>query len=474
MRAMGLLLLATSAGAVGVDVPGGATIALDVSNRVRGEFVDWFDAPGLNARHAFVHNRFRLGVRLVIDPIEVGLEYQNTVIGAVPEDAPGPGGAYRANTNRDTQVGNWIREGWLGVRHRLDDYELRLRVGRQTYYDGAELESADPTLSWLRGVRVSERLIGPFDFTAVGRSFDGVLATVDHRTFVLTGFAFHPTSGGFEIDAGRDVSGIDLAGASYALKDRPGFERTNARLFWIYYADDRPGDGDVVALDNRPEAVRAADRDEIVFSTVGADLLHVWPVGPGAVDLLAWTAGQFGDWQRLDHRAWAFALEAGYRLPDWPAEPWLRGGLFRSSGDDDPADGRHETFHQLLPTARKYAQVPFYNLMNDQDVFMQVLLHPTPALQMRIDGHWLQVAESADLAYFGGGATKDDFFGFGGVPARGERDLAHVVDLEATYRFSKYLSASAYYAHAFGQGVVRAAFDDAQLDYGYVELTVSF
>jgi hypothetical protein len=60
------------------------------------------------------------------------------------------------------------------------------------------------------------------------------------------------------------------------------------------------------------------------------------------------------------------------------------------------------------------------------------------------------------------------------VPARGERDLAYVVDLEATYRFSKHLSASAYYAHAFGQGVVRAAFDDAHLDYGYVELTVSF
>jgi uncharacterized protein with beta-barrel porin domain len=112
--------------------------------------------------------------------------------------------------------------------------------------------------------------------------------------------------------------------------------------------------------------------------------------------------------------------------------------------------------------------------MNNQDVFVQFLAKPVPALQVQVDGHWLQVSESADLAYFGGGATKDDFYGYGGIPESGARDLAYLVDLGLTYTFSKHLSAYAYYGHAFGQGVVGASFQDTQLDYGYVEVTVSF
>ena len=42
------------------------------------------------------------------------------------------------------------------------------------------------------------------------------------------------------------------------------------------------------------------------------------------------------------------------------------------------------------------------------------------------------------------------------------------------YAVTAHLSAYAYYGHAFGQDVVRASFADAQLDYAYVEVTLSF
>jgi hypothetical protein len=448
---------------------------------VRTEFSGWFDpaadsGPGSNADYVFVHNRFRLGFDLKLAPLELYVEYQNTVLGAVPEDGGGPGGVYYANTARSTQVGNWVRQGWLRWTHDTHAYHLEATVGRQLYSDGGEITPVDPTLAWLRRWRIAERLIGPFDYTASGRSFDGVVTKIQHEVFDLTMMALQPTSGGYEIDAGRNIPEITLAGLALTLRERPGFERTNARVFWLYYADDRPDDDDVIVLDNRPLAVRAADTDNLALQTYGVDFLHVHPLGPGLVDVLGWGAGQFGNWQQLDHVAWAFALEAGYQLPQLWAKPWARVGYFRGSGDSDPSDDTHQTFFQMLPTARQYAQTPFYNLMNNGDTFLQLLLKPRPDLGLRSEAHWLQVAETSDFAYSGGGATKDTFWGYAGLPAGGSDNhgLAYLLDLGITYQPTPSLLFYAYYGHAFGQDVIRANYEDTQLDYGYVEATLSF
>ena len=109
--------------------------------------------------------------------------------------------------------------------------------------------------------------------------------------------------------------------------------------------------------------------------------------------------------------------------------PWLRAGYDHASGDDDPNDGEHRTFFQVLPTARIYSQFPFYNLMNDEDLFVQILATPWSRVNVRADYHWLRLTESHDLWYSGGGATNAHVFGFSGIPAGGNRDLAHVVDM---------------------------------------------
>jgi hypothetical protein len=94
------------------------------------------------------------------------------------------------------------------------------------------------------------------------------------------------------------------------------------------------------------------------------------------VDGLTYGYGQFGDWQSLTQRAWAYGVEAGYRFTDVWAKPWLRAGINSASGDTDPNDRTHGTFFQILPTARTYAQLPFFNLMNVQDLFASLLLRP--------------------------------------------------------------------------------------------------
>jgi hypothetical protein len=156
------------------------------------------------------------------------------------------------------------------------------------------------------------------------------------------------------------------------------------------------------------------------------------------------------------------------------AAPWLRAGYNRSSGDDNPADDTHGTFLQLLPTARIYAQFPFFNLMNNEDLFTQLILKPHSRVTLRSDYHWLRVTESVDLWYAGGGATNSKVFGFAGLPASGRHELAQLVDASVTLSLLKQLTAYAYYGRAFGQGVVKATFAGASADYGYVELTFRY
>jgi hypothetical protein len=457
--------------------PGGSAFTLSASNRLRGELADWFDAGGgaSNSDYAFLGNRTQVGLLAKWRGLSGFLQYQHTVLSDVPQHAPGVGGTYRTNTASDVQEGGWLRQGWLQGTATSGDWRLTTQGGRMRYQDGLESVSPDPVLEWLRKNRIGERLLGPFDYTHVGRSFDGGRVAAETPAFLLSGFYFLPTSGGFEISAGRHM-GIDLGGLSVMKKDDPHFvPGLEARLFWIHYRDHRPDDGDVVVLDNRPLAERQADRRGIEVETIGGELVYTRALGPGAVEGLVWSAGQVGEWQSLDQRGWAWAVEGGYRLTRVPWTPWLRAGVFRSSGDDDPADGDHDTFFQLLPTARIYAQTPFYDLMNNQDVMAQIILRPAAGLTTRMDVHWLGVTEGRDLLYFGAGATKRDFFGYGGTPAGGSHETATVLEASASYTVSRNLDVAAYCGHAFGHAVVRHGFPrDTDLTYGYVEGTLAF
>jgi len=457
--------------------PGGSSFTLSASNRLRGEFADWFDAGGAasNSDYGYLGNRTQVGLLAKWKTVSGFLQYQHTILEDVPQNAPGVGGTYRANTKSDFQEGGWLRQGWLQGEATHGDWKYTVQGGRVRYQDGTESVSKQPLLEWIRRNRIAERLIGPFDFTHVGRSFDGGRVTFENPVALLSGFYFLPTSGGFEISAGRHM-GIDLGGLSLMKKDSPAFlPGLESRLFYVHYRDHRPGDGDVVVLDNRPLPARQADQRDIEVETVGGEVVYTRALGPGYVEGLAWSAGQFGEWQSLDQESWAYALEGGYRFADVPWTPWVRAGIFRSSGDDDPADDDHGTFFQLLPTSRIYAYTPFYNLMNNQDVMLQLLARPLGRLATRLDFHWLRVTEGRDLLYFGGGATKRDFFGYGGTPAGGKHETAYQLELTLTYTVSRNLELSTYVGHAFGQAVVRNAFlRDSELTYGFVEGTVTF
>ncbi len=455
------------------DGPFGSHVRLEISDRIRYERVDWFrTAPGSATRnydYGFTGNKLQIGVRLTSTPLEMFVQYQNSVLTSLPKNAPGPGGNYFTNTPEVNQEKGILRNAWVRWKNALEVSGLSLQAGRQLFRDGLEAPASDPTALWVQKNRIADRLIGPFDFTHVGRSFDGGIVAFDDTATNVTLFGFVPTWGGFEIDANKELE-IALAGGSINTKGFEALPGLSGRLFGIWYRDRR----DLVPVDNRPLAVREADDGDIEVFSLGTHWIQVAEVGPGKLDALVWATTQFGDWQSQDHQAWAYALELGFQLDELWSKPWLRVGLNQSSGDPDPNDGDHESFFQVLPTARLYAFFPFYNLMNNRDLFAQLILEPAPSVSLSTTAHWLRVTESDDLLYAGGGATSNSVFGFASTASGGRKGIGTMLDLSLSWQATKWLTIAGYYAHVFGCGMIDEAFEGNDASYAFAEATVAW
>jgi hypothetical protein len=450
--------------------------------RSRLEMWDFFQpsgAAGANNAYEFFGSDLRASAAYTESWFDLFVEGQAVLLANLPANAAGTaaegpfgtGAVYRSsNGNEGNDATVYLRQASLKLK-KLGVRGLSLKGGRQSFADAKEAIPADPTLAWLQNTRVAERLIGPFDFTYAGRSFDSVLAQWNKRAWTLTGFYGKPTQGGFAIDGMNEIDDLDVAYGSVNMNHPDFAQNTAARLFYLYYGDERP----LVKLDNRPLAARQADTGDIAIHTIGADVLQLVPTALGPVDLLGWFAWQTGDWGSLDQSSWALALEAGIQPAEWPWKPWIRAGYNAGSGDSNPNDGTHETFFQVLPTVRQYSLSTLYNTMNTQDAFVQLVLRPRAGLVWRTDYHLVRLTEDDDLWYFGGGATrnrKQPGFGFGGRPSGGEESLMSVLETQISYNWNDYLTTTVYYGHAFGGDVIGADFRNRHANYGFLELTL--
>ena len=140
------------------------------------------------------------------------------------------------------------------------------------------------------------------------------------------------------------------------------------RAFAIGYHDGRTGSDQ----DGQPRIWRCA-RPTIRISAsapMAVTCLRPFPRGRASSTFFFGARCRTEAGENLGHSANAAAVEGGYQLTKAPTAPWLRGGWFRSSGDNNATDATHNTFFQILPTPRVYARLPFYNLMNSTDEFV--------------------------------------------------------------------------------------------------------
>ncbi len=454
-------------------------LSISGSLRLRGELWDWFEPTGPQSNnYQFFASVLRGAVKWTDEYFDLMLEAQQVGLMNLPDDAMAPapqgllggGASYFASNRRTDDTNIWLRQGFLTLKH-LGVAGLTLKGGRFEFSEGLEVLTKDPTLDWLKNARISQRLIGPFNFSHAGRSYDGAVGSFTDGPWNLTLMASHPTQGGFDLAGMKEMNEIDLLYAAVNLT-RPEFApNSDARLFYIYYGDDRG----LLKTDNRPLAVRTADHQDIFIHTEGGHWIHVLPTSAGLIDFLAWSAVQQGGWGLLDHFAWRFDLEAGWQPATLPWKPWVRVGYGRSSGDDNPNDDDHETFFQILPTGRIYSWSTFYNLMNNEDAFVQFILRPLAGLVWRNDFHNIRLSESHDLWYQGAGATLSDRnlgFGFSGRPAFGQHDLFQVLESQLTYAWTPALEFTIYYGHLFGGEIVRKIFAHDQANFAYLEVVL--
>jgi hypothetical protein len=446
------------------------------SLRVRPEYWDWFRTPGFDDSYLYGGALLRVGMgrsRSKLDeqyelavPFLAGLP--DNAIAPAPQGALGLGANYRAaNGNGDGSI--FPKQLFLRFKQ-LGSPANSLRVGRFEYIDGSEVTPKNATLAALKRDRINHRLIGNFGFSHVGRSFDGLQFVNNTPRGNFNLMAMRPTEGVFQLNGLGEVKDVDVVLGSYTKPMR----NAEARLMGIYYRDGRQAPLSV-KVDNRPGPVRTADREEIAISTLAGHYITALPAGSGTVDLLAWGALQTGSWGTLDHKATAVALEGGYQFANMKLKPWLRAGYYRGSGDGNPVDGEHETFFSILPTPRIYARTPFYNAMNNEDLFASLILRPSPKLNVRADVHRLNLSSAGDLWYAGGGAFQDNSFGYAGRPSGGSKSLATLYDISFDYNLSPQTAIGLYLGHAAGGSVIRNIYPNGQkLNFAFVEVTQKF
>jgi hypothetical protein len=438
--------------------------------RIRYENWGWFSTPGRDAQHDFLGTLLRFsakakhkfGERHSLDwQVEAALPglvgMPRNAVAPAPQGALGLGGPYVAGSG-DERTAFFLKQIFARYKFTKSNRTTAFQVGRFEFADGAEYQPNDPTVATLKRQRINERLIGTFGFTHVGRSFDGAQISHGGPKYNLTFVAARPTVGVFQVEGAGNLDEVNFFYGAFTRalheKSAAGGKSQNqgeARVFTIYYQDDRGGP----KTDNRPLAVRRAETANIRITTIGGNYMRYFDVAGGKFDVLAWGAGQVGRWGFLDPRTGVGAVEIGYQF-NVSRQPWIRGGYFRSTGDANPNDGSHGTFFQVLPTPRLYARTPFFNLMNNEDIFGQVSFKPFKTVAVRVDAHKLNLSRRTDLWYLGGGAFQQQSFGFVGRPSSGRRSLGTLVDLSADWQANARTTVSVYAAKLLGGPVISA------------------
>jgi hypothetical protein len=450
------------------------------SLRVRVEGWDWFETNAANNEYTFGAATLRLSLGQQKDGFEWQVEGAFPLLLHLPDNAiaPAPQGQlglgatyFAANGRQDASA--FIKQAFLRFKGLGGDKASSLKLGRFEFNDGTETAPADAALATVKRDHISQRLIGAFGFTHIGRSFDGLHFSRSSKIGNLTFVGARPTEGVFQLRGWKELD-VDFYYGAYTKNLKRKSSESDLRVFALHYHDGRR----VLKTDNRPAALRAADTENIRINTFGGHFISVANAGAGKADFLLWGAGQTGRWGRLDHRAGAIAVEGGYQLRGKTADkikPWLRAGYFHSTGDGAPTDNRHTTFFQMLPTPRIYARFPFFDMLNNEDAFVQLRLKPHAKVSLRTDLHHLRLSNRQDLWYLGGGAFQRNTFGYVGRPSNGRKTLGTMLDLSVDVALTPTTALTFYAAGVRGGGVASTLYPQGRVArYAYAEITRRF
>lgn len=345
----------------------------------------------------------------------------------------------------------------------LQQFPLSLKVGRQ------ELAYSD------------ERFIGALFWNNANRTFDAAKLHWENSWFkadLFTGRPVVPVDGEFN-------TSNDYEHFSGLYATTPHVPRHTLDVFVLA----RNVDAFSTKAISHPQVPLPTPRD--IYSL--GICLRSKPGELGSWDYSLNAIGQTGDFldvrpgapsQRLDHEAWAFTANGGYTFANAPTKPRLSLGYSIGSGDGNPTDDRHTTFEQLYPTGHKFnGYADLTGIQNTQDLNAALLLHPTPRLNVAIEGHAFWMVDTSDNYYTVGGAPRG---GIGPTAGNGyginpgySSFLGTEIDVVAGYSLTRWASLEAAYCHFFTGEYIDAslsnpAFGARDADFAYVQVLVRF
>ena len=384
---------------------------------------------------------------------------ENLPANAIGPGALGSGAFYFAASGVRYSYQLYLSE--LNLVAKSSDRHFSARLGRMRFASGAEVTSANANLEMLKRDRLHSRMVGQFESSLYERRFDGLRADWDRSSWHVSSSILLPTQGGYEESANLTMPKVQLANVSLTRQGRA----SESQLFVHAYRDRREVNA---RPDNSGLLARVAD---VSVAAIGGSHAALIETGAGELDVIAWFAGEFGDWYGQEHRAASAVAEVGHHWMRARMQPWLRGGYLFASGDGDATDSRHTTFFQMLPSSRKYALSSVYTQMNLRDAFVQALFEPGRGVKARIEGHRLDLANAQDRWYYGSGATASNgnFFGFSGRASSNQTALGTVVEGTVDVPIRRYWSVNAYVGSMWGGRVVRGLFESGRLTTWYVE-----
>ncbi len=380
----------------------------------------------------------------------------------------GPGALYFAASGADQDPGAlYLAEATLEVRGLPAD-GFYIKLGRMGIKEGTEVLYGDPKFDWVKKVRLSERLIGNWDWVNIGRRYDGGSVGFTDEFINVNVLAVNVLQGGFDFDDGyKWLDNVVIVGGSVTLKRGVLVPATEFRVFNYYYYDNR-------------DPAKALAGDNLKLNTLGGNAVGVYDVGGGQVDAMLWAAVQFGDFGTLDQMAYSIIAELGYQFVAYPWRPWIRVGVAYASGDDDPTDGDNNTFFNMVPTNHKfYGYMDSFALSNLIDYYAQIILAPAPRVKFIVDGHYFRLASGDEVWVAGSGPFNNDVFGYAFIaPAPGntvDKNMGGELDLTLKYKPVKYAALDVGYSHFFGADGVSAVFEKKDhMDWFYVQAILNF
>src|SRR6266849_2591086 len=233
-------------------------VVVSGSLRSRAYGWDWFGGTP-NGSYTYPGSLFRIGLSESKKAYDWQLELAVPFLFSLPERAIGPsaqgqmglGATYfAANNNQSNAAGAFIKQGAIRFNDLWGVKGQSLKVGRMEFNDGAEVMPKNGALTALKRDRISQRLLGAFGFSDVGRSFDGIHYSLNKSDLNVTFLGARPTRGVYQVDGWGELNVNVFYGA---LTGQLGGEKNNGewRVFGLGYQDYRDN---VIKTDNRPLA----------------------------------------------------------------------------------------------------------------------------------------------------------------------------------------------------------------------------